>query len=1560
MSDSDESGPRELQRKSSARSSDSERSRGRPKSRSRDSSESDGPRDMSYEDRVIASLRSKKKDSSVSPQYSSRKSREIHIDRRVSELDRRELELRRRESLLRRQQDGDRPRSERSKEKKSRERSRSRSSSASGKGQRSRSSSPTPKKNAGRTSTSDKKKPRTMDDTTDEDEAPPVKKDTEKAKEKAKAASSDQAKDEAESSAQAETPGERSERMKVKTVMRFVNLEPLVPVRPDVATSGLNTLTGVKDFIVTLERKLDVLQGAASGDRSTASAPIPRSFETVYEKLLRVADAAFDPLSLPRPVNRTAWDIALHQASGSGPTEFGILLESSTGNTHGGFLEYRRGDDHLTGFGGQWWGVAAWREVERQSLLDLLEQLPMGDEKRHFICDVCGSVTPKIEEHYGDCHDTHPNNNTRYFKVHKFENASMKHLVQVARAWFNRHTADEPGGKGMLAGEAAKDSATAKKMEKYECTAKEEHKEILREHRKTRRVHIDSQLALHIFCMDTPLAQRFNLTLLERGRTTNAVYAKEMGANNNPAADDPSLKNFAVPTPPPPPPAGSATTNGTLVWDYFCDVVLAALQQLPCLPPDEGLPFKTCYRACSADVLGGKAAYVHKRTITFRTVTTAVSNGSLANHNLGSGSGKGVLLKLRVRTARSLSGYADAYVGNEVVILPNTWFRIYTLTDAEKNHLGASIGRDLSNVDVHELTEVDMMTGLGVLAVMRPEEVYANHESLPLLNVPALPIDRDARAHTALHLAAKIDGNADVVRLLIKTPIPIDARSNTGHTALHMAISGHTEGDTALALLSGGARADIASHQKYLPMHVLLQNPTVLPLVFDALMKAGGLPTSTPKERDFGVTEDTQRTTPLLLLTASHAMEERMLQPILTATPLALRKHVDQFGSSGAHLICANQAITLPGLRQVLDFYVPEEAAREEKNDQDGSYNILNERDGYGLTPVLHLCGNEKATMGMIDLLLQRGAKVSSDDEGITDRDGKGCIGRATSWQHREVEQDIIRLLVEKGDRMNHVDGDGQTPIHQLLMRQDVSLDDIEAYVRHGADLSHKGYGGQTVLHTYFKNLALKDDIAMYLFRNAAPGAVEAADDDGYTPLHYAVSNRGITVDILKALLQKGAKVEATEGGQSCLQLAIGGGGGVKPDVLAWLLENGAAVSGDGASSGEHPLLTYLGEVPAPVAADDEEEGGKKNDETPTDGLQKDVVEMLVKKSGDVAKLQDHEGMGVLHYAARRTANVEILKILLKDTWGSINAPDRTGRTALHFLCAADHVSVAAIEVLLEKNGDIGIEDHYGMTPVHAICQNHKLTPEVLTALLSGAKSSKAAQAYPPQDGVRAPTASGEKKDGAAAASGANTLTAKILNRKDGSGRTPAHFICANEPALAEPLLLALAEAGANFSIVDDDGNSCVHLVSGNRKCTVPMVSLLMHTAFTTAGNKNRKKQTALDIADALARKDLKKEIRRHMISRPQSRAGEDGEEEEEAGEDGEEEREYEVKLVRYDETQRIPMIRALMALKPSVTTKAAAKMVEKAPCILSKEKKEFAFEMKAKLEACGASILLL
>ena len=285
---------------------------------------------------------------------------------------------------------------------------------------------------------------------------------------------------------------------------------------------------------------------------------------------------------------------------------------------------------------------------------------------------------------------------------------------------------------------------------------------------------------------------------------------------------------------------------------------------------------------------------------------------------------------------------------------------------------------------------------------------------------------------------------------------------------------------------------------------------------------------------------------------------------------------------------------------------------------------------------------------------------------------------------------------------------------------------------------------------------------------------IEATDKWGSTPLLRAAQND--KPEVVKLLLEKGAKINAGGGGALLAAVELGNLAMVK-----LLLDNGADIEAmDG--FGETALLKAV----------------KRRDN--------DIVKLLLDKGANPG-VKDRNGNTALLYAAGG-GNVEVIRLLLAK-----GARDSVDGMALHG--AALNGQAEVVKLLLENGGNIESKDRFGCTPLLVAAKEGKA--EAVKQLLDGGAKIEATD-----DQGRTPLH--------AAAQRASTEVVKLLLERgaqieagDKDGFTP--LMCAAQaggiayagtpfhvekfPAVEAVNLLL--ERGANIEAKDVDGQTALH-----------------------------------------------------------------------------------------------------------------------------------------------------
>ena len=332
----------------------------------------------------------------------------------------------------------------------------------------------------------------------------------------------------------------------------------------------------------------------------------------------------------------------------------------------------------------------------------------------------------------------------------------------------------------------------------------------------------------------------------------------------------------------------------------------------------------------------------------------------------------------------------------------------------------------------------------------------------------------------------------------------------------------------------------------------------------------------------------------------------------------------------------------------------------------------------------------------------------------------------------------------------------------------------------------------------------------------AAGADVAAQDDDGTTPLHWAVwMNEDPAV--IEALLAAGADAGVTARGQryskpfgTPLHVAVRGGKHEsrealygRPDAMAWtdpavieaLLAAGADVTAQD-DAGDTPLSTAWRGLFRRILRTQPIEGFAAREA---------LFKAFLASATDVMTARDANGITHLHYAAA-VGSIEIVEALLA-AGADVAARDGNRVTPLH-AAAGFNANPAVVEALLAAGADVGALYDLDATPLHAAARYNE-NPAVVEALLAAG--------------------------------------ADVAARIDlfGVGHTPLHLAATyNEnPAVVEALLTAGADVGALYDL------DATPLHAAARYNENPAVVEALLAAGADVGARNRTDRTPLHLA---------------------------------------------------------------------------------------------------------------
>jgi len=293
--------------------------------------------------------------------------------------------------------------------------------------------------------------------------------------------------------------------------------------------------------------------------------------------------------------------------------------------------------------------------------------------------------------------------------------------------------------------------------------------------------------------------------------------------------------------------------------------------------------------------------------------------------------------------------------------------------------------------------------------------------------------------------------------------------------------------------------------------------------------------------------------------------------------------------------------------------------------------------------------------------------------------------------------KDVAELLLANRADVNAKTKKGITPLHEAAEHGHKIV--IELLLANKADVNAKtSVVGQTPLHVAL-NYGRKD-VAEFLLASGADA--NAKDNDGETPLHYAVMDILQGRNVAELLLANGAEINAQDKkGHTPLRKAADKGW---PDVAELLRQRGGedttATIHDAARSGDLAKVVALLKNNPDLVFSKNKEGVTPLHEAAACG-RKDIAQLLLVGKAEV-DAKDNARNTSLHFAARN-GHKDLAEVLLANG-ADVNAKDIDGETPLLNATWFNHRDLA--EMLLANKANVNAKSDLGSTPLHNAAQN--------------------------------------------------------------------------------------------------------------------------------------------------------------------------------------------------------------------------------------------------------------
>ncbi|CAB3387610.1 Hypothetical predicted protein [Cloeon dipterum] len=545
---------------------------------------------------------------------------------------------------------------------------------------------------------------------------------------------------------------------------------------------------------------------------------------------------------------------------------------------------------------------------------------------------------------------------------------------------------------------------------------------------------------------------------------------------------------------------------------------------------------------------------------------------------------------------------------------------------------------------------------------------------------------RSENGKTALHIAALINKNPKVVKILLDYGAKINEKDNDKQTALHSAARYNLVSEVVQELLENGADVDSKDQRGFTALHLAAwysENPEIVKILLQKGSKVNAKDNENQTALHYATKFNPDQKVVQILLENGADVNSKDLKG-LTALHVAARFNVN------------------PDIVKIL----LEKGAK------------VNAQDSKKWTALHYLVARFDPVSEVAQQLLEKGADVHSQgQEGIT------ALHLAAKCNKNP---EVIKILLENGANINAENRCKQTSLH-FAAKNNQAQEVVEKLLKNGADVNSQDQEGSSALHLAARYNANPEIVKILLEKGIK---VNTQDNKKWTALHYAARFNPI-VELVQELLKNGADIHSRDQeGSSALHLAAGWN--KNSEILKILLENGTQIESNSIqfiisqNNDNWTALHYAARF-NPVAEVVQEllkngayvllknkKGNSALHLAAGYNANPKIIEMLLKKGAKV-DTQNNEKKTALHLAARFNSKSEVVQKLL-ETGADVDLKDQKGNTVLH-LAAEGNGNPEIVQILLDKGAKINEQDNEKHTALH-LAARHNPAPEIIKKLL--------------------------------------------------------------------------------------------------------------------------------------------------------------------------------------------------------------------------------------------------
>ncbi|XP_063923595.1 uncharacterized protein LOC135137792 isoform X2 [Zophobas morio] len=404
------------------------------------------------------------------------------------------------------------------------------------------------------------------------------------------------------------------------------------------------------------------------------------------------------------------------------------------------------------------------------------------------------------------------------------------------------------------------------------------------------------------------------------------------------------------------------------------------------------------------------------------------------------------------------------------------------------------------------------------------------------------------------------------------------------------------------------------------------------------------------------------------------------------------------------------------------------------------------------------------------------------------------------------VYENAITLL-DFDASINRMDKEGNNALHYASKSQQNNHDIIELLSEEGIDINVQNQNGTTALQFACRK-AVYENAEMLLYFGAS---INSTDKDNNNALHYASRSNQVNQDVIKILTEKGVDVNAqNKNGTTALQFAC--------------------------LSGVHENAATLLDFEASINITDKENKNALHYTSESKQVNRDIIKILTERGINV-NAQNKSGTTALQLACLKAVHENVQTLL--DFEASINSTDKNNKNALHYASESRQNNRDIIQLLIDKGIDVNIQNKNGTTALNLACltgvnQNAKILLDKGASIDSMDKNNKNALHY----------ASESQQN--------NQDIIQLLigkgidvNAQNKNGTTALQLACLTGVYQNAKILL---DIGASIKSTDQNNKNALHYASESKQINRDIIKILIEKGMDVNAPSNNG-ETALQLA---------------------------------------------------------------------------------------------------------------